>query len=163
HPDLAESLNNMGTSLIELGRLEEAREVLERALEERRAIFGEGANDLVASTTFNLARVNEAPEIKKRLLEEALTGFEKSIGPEHPSVAFPLFELGKLELEVKRHEAALAFFDRAHDVRRANLPDDHRLLVLVRLGICQVLADLGRVDDSRGLDCREIQEAPGPS
>jgi len=172
HPDLAESLNNMGTSLIELGRMEEAREVLQRALADRRAIFGDDANDLVASTLFNLAKVIAEDDSRRAeaLFRESLASFEASLGSHHPSMAFPLLELGNLEFEKGRGDAALDLLRRAVEIRRGGLPAGHNLLEAAELALCEALRRLERHDEWRRRDCAnssaDVSEselsAPGP-
>ncbi|MEM9594209.1 MAG: serine/threonine-protein kinase [Acidobacteriota bacterium] len=155
HPDLAESLNNLGSSLYGLGRIEEAKEVLQRALIQRRAIFGDGPNDLVATTVYNLANVvpPEAPDRARELYEEALRGFEGSAGVDHPSVAFPLLELGELEQRAGRAADALPLIRRAFQVRQQGLPPDHPLLDDARDALCSSLRDLDRNEEAATLQC----------
>ena len=161
HPDLAETLNNMGTSLNELGRKEEARAVLEQALADRRAIFGEGANDLVATTLFNLAKAQPDGEEKRarELFREALGQFEKSVGKEHPMVAFPLFELGSLDLREERYEAALPMLERALAIRREALPADHPLTLAAHRALCDTLQGMGSTAERDRLACADVPSA----
>jgi tetratricopeptide (TPR) repeat protein len=134
HPDTAHSYNNVAYCLNGLGKAQEALPLFRKALEIRRQARGEGHPDTahsynnVASCLHDLGKAQEALPLFRKALEIRL----KVLGQGHPdtatsynNVAWCLNGLGKragamrhlrlalLGLDVGRHSAAAAGFDRS--------------------------------------------------
>jgi tetratricopeptide (TPR) repeat protein len=127
HEDVAERLNNLGLSLIELNRLAEAEPLLRRSLAIEEEIHGFD-HPRVATKLHNLVlllreanRLNEAEPIIRR----ALAIKERANGQDDPGVALVLANLGKLLTETNRHIEAEALFRRALAIDEKYYGPDH--------------------------------------
>jgi CHAT domain-containing protein len=134
--------SNMAPVLIELHRTPEAVASLQQALEVRRAI-GNKAN--IASTLMALGEADlaeEKPVEARKQYEEALT-----LAPEGSSgQAVALYQLGNLSLEAGELDQALAFHQRALDIR-GKLRNPHDV-VRSRIQMAAVQEARGKLTDA---------------
>ncbi len=80
-----DTVYSLATVFANLGRLEEAKKLLERALSSRERVLGINRQDILA-TVYNLASVvyqQGLLEEAKKLHERALSGYERVLGPNH--------------------------------------------------------------------------------
>jgi tetratricopeptide (TPR) repeat protein len=87
HPNVARDVNNLGSVYKAQGRLEEAREAYERALEIDEGAFGPD-HPRVAIRVNNLGSVYQDQgrlEEAREAFERALGILERFLGPDHPS------------------------------------------------------------------------------
>ena len=96
HPDLAQSLSNLGLLLQQTGRLDESEELGREALAIRRRTLGQ-QHVLIVQSLNNLGQLLQARRQYSQaeaLLRESLAMGTKLRGPEHPAVAISLNNLG---------------------------------------------------------------------
>ncbi len=127
HPDVSDSLTNLGIALAEQGRHAEAVPLFERALEIREKAFGPDGLG-VAGALLNLAhgydeqgRFGEAEELNKR----ALAIFEDARGRDHPDTAFAIVNLAHEYMRQGRYADAEPLQERALAIREKVLSPDH--------------------------------------
>jgi tetratricopeptide (TPR) repeat protein len=158
HLDVAQSLNDLGRVLRELGELPAARDAHRRALAVREARLGPDHLD-VADSVANLAVVagNLGEWSAARAAHErALAVREARLGPDHPLVAQSLSPLGNVLRELGDLPAARKALERALAIREAQHgPDDPRVAnSLATLGF--VLHDLGELPAARDAHQRAL-------
>jgi serine/threonine-protein kinase len=93
----------------------------------------------IAMSLHSQAKVDEARDFATR----SATMFERTVGPDHPDIAYPLGELAVLALEDDRLDEAAELFERMIAVRSAALGPDHPYL-------SEPISFLGRVELDRG-------------
>jgi CHAT domain-containing protein/Tfp pilus assembly protein PilF len=115
HPDVAESLNNLGVLLQATGDYPAARSTFERALAIWEAALGPDHPD-VATGLNNLAglhrRIGDYAAARP-LYERALRIRESALDPAHPSVAQSLNNLAVLQEAVGEYQSARTLYQRA--------------------------------------------------
>ena len=137
--------NDLGLVLQEMGRLDEAAEVLERLAEsERRLLDGDDVE--LAATLNNLALLKRAQgdiDGAIDLFDETLGVLTAAVGESHVYVASVLESIGILEERAGRYQAADSLMLAALDMRRDILGDTHPDIVngLNSLGLLHVQMD----------------------
>jgi serine/threonine protein kinase len=152
-PMLVTPLINIGDALTELGRYDEAREPIERALALRRALFeadaSPGNRRLLGEDLMNLANL----ESKAGNSEAAVEAYREALAllPEddHAARSQVLFNLGVDHQISGRHAQALGNYEEALRLAERVLPLDSELVVGARLGVGSVLVTLGREAEAR--------------
>ena len=127
HPQVAQTLNNLGLLYYNTGSPEKALALYTRALE----IFeklGKMEHMGYANTLNNLAGVY----VRKRRCKEALELYEKTLairekllGEEHPEVAKTLNNLAELYRQMGEHKKALPLYTRALKITEKSLGSEH--------------------------------------
>lgn len=111
----ASLLNQVGQCLFRHGRYDQARAILDKALELAYRIYGE-QNSRLSAIANNLGRVlmrlSELDEARRQF-EWSLSLDEQTYGNDHPHVAEILNNLGTCLLRLGRHEEARPMFERA--------------------------------------------------
>ncbi|MEP7362824.1 MAG: CHAT domain-containing tetratricopeptide repeat protein [Acidobacteriota bacterium] len=123
-----QSIMGLGMTRWRQNRLQEARSLLERALELRLALAGEW-DVYTAATIHNLSLiVGDQGDIAAQLELQlrALRIREKVWGLEHQNVANGLFTVGMTQLRLGKVTEARASFERSLQMRRKTLGDEHR-------------------------------------
>ncbi|MGQ0799286.1 MAG: tetratricopeptide repeat protein [Pseudomarimonas sp.] len=148
HPELAQTLSNLGLLRHSQGELEAAEAELREALAIRREAFASASHPLVAQAENNLAMVlhsRAAWDEAQTLLRGSLATLEASLGSTHPLVATAETNLGNLLLDRGDPAMALPRFERAVQLRESVLPEGHpyRAYSLIGLGLARL--DLGQV------------------
>ncbi|MBP7287541.1 MAG: serine/threonine protein kinase [Nannocystaceae bacterium] len=115
-PQLAGTRNDLGLTLIRMGRWAEAEEQLALALDDARRVRGED-HPLVATTSLNLGNAvlegRRDHDRARALYQRALAIREAVYGPLHPSVAEVLIALGVLHRRQGEWAASQGAFVRA--------------------------------------------------
>jgi tetratricopeptide (TPR) repeat protein len=95
HPQGLASLNNLAATLHASGRSEEARELFERVLTERRRQLGDAHPDTLATLNSLGALLLELgrPDAAEPLLSTSLERCRAALGPEHPLTLTAAFQL----------------------------------------------------------------------
>jgi class 3 adenylate cyclase/tetratricopeptide (TPR) repeat protein len=162
HPDVSDSLINLGIAVAEQGRHDESVQLFERALTIREKAFGPDST-AVAGALLNLAhgyaergRFTESEVLNKR----ALAIFEGTRGPEHPDTAFAIGNIAHGFMERGRYADAEPLLERALAIREKVLTADHpdvsvSLNNLADLYRCQRRYAEAEPLISRALDIRE--------
>lgn len=149
HPDVAESLNNLGMLYVEHDNYEEAEEFLQKALEIRKSNYGKKHSKFAESLN-NLAYFygkrhsysksrkwyadtnpddyNEA----ERLYLETLSLYQHLFGKEHPNNALTLWNLGDLYLIQGEYKSAEDCFVNAVEMLEKCLGSEHHDTVNAR-------------------------------
>ncbi len=151
-PALVPLLVNLSMILLDLDRREEAAEAGERA----RAILGPTPEDQLALSRVLdiIARargrgtVEERAE-SRRLLARVVEIREASLGPDHPSLATALHNLGVFILEGGEPDRARPILERAVAIAERSLGVDHSRTVDLRMGLGYVLERCGDVPAAR--------------
>lgn len=118
HPDVANTLNNMGIALGRLERFPEAMEALDRALQIRTMIYGKLHLE-IAATLHNIANVfQQMKNYDGALLcfEEAKRTQEALLGEDDVLVARTANAIGHLHFECNRFEPACKAYNEARAV-----------------------------------------------
>ncbi len=168
HPTVGASYNNIGGTLRELGRNEEALAAMERA----RAVWGAsyGPQHPVVATAHNgiggvLEQMGRFVEARERF-EQALQIREGAFGPDHISLAIILDNLGSVLTRLGEFDRAQRVVERALAMRERSLGSSHPHYPssLVNLGL--VAEKQGRLEDACAFHRRAIalwEESLGPT
>ena len=141
---MAERLNNLGLAVFSLGRLNESQQLLEDALDLRRAELPESAE--LAASLNNLALVLAAQDQREEaepLYRAALELRRSVLGNEHPSTTYSLTNLSTLLDQMNRLEEAEDGYREALQLRRTIFGDDHP-------AVASVLYQIGWLQSRRG-------------
>lgn len=152
-PELATSLNNLALAQMQLGHNEDARALLERALQQRRQLLPATHRDL-AQTLSNLGVLLQgAGELERagELLGEALRIREAALGSGHAQVAQARNNLALLLQDRGEIDAAIAMFRAARDSLHAQLPAGHALRAQADHNLGQALLEAGATAQARTL------------
>lgn len=125
HPMLADTLTGLGTALAQQGVFDESKRVLTRA----RVILEEAREPLVRltpvlSTLAGLALYTGDMDAAKPLYDRVLEIELATVGPDHPSVAGTLSNLGVWHINRREYLQARSYFERALAI--ANLDIESR-------------------------------------
>jgi tetratricopeptide (TPR) repeat protein len=149
HPDVAESLNNLGMLYVENDNYEEAEEFLQRALEIRKSNYGtehpKFAESLNNLAYFYKKRYYYSKIIKlyvdtnqedyhkaEKLYLKTLTLYQHWFGKEHPNIAFTKWNLGNLYLIQGEYKTAKTYFVNAVEMLEKCLGTEHHDTVNAR-------------------------------
>ncbi len=134
-------LSDKAVTLAELGQKEEARRLMDRALQlEQRHLPAD--HPTIAAHYSNLAGILKSlGEFAKarRLLEQSIEIEKKHFGADHPALALRHWWLGDLDVAEKRRPDAAASYHRAHEIMVKHLPPDHAHLLM----LSKILEQLG--------------------
>jgi len=123
---VAGALNNLATTLVAMGRYEEARKTATRALNIHEELIPDDYRvalslGVLASAHAGLGDKNEA----RKLRERAVGLTERSLGADHPQVAYRLVSLARLQTELGELDAAYSSLERALAIRETQLGSHH--------------------------------------
>ena len=141
HPDITNSLNNLGIVQEELRDYAAGRKSHEEALAIRRKALPVDHPD-IANSLNNLGIVQY--ELRdyaaaRKSHEEALAIRRKALPESHPDIAYSLHNLGIVQYELREYAAAKQSHEQALAIFRKSLPPDHPLIAtsLNNLGVVQ--------------------------
>lgn len=149
HPELGTTMSNFATTLMGLGRHEEAFDTWHRAIEIQQRRQGDDRRLLgVTQGVFGyqlwtVGRLDES----ERMLREALATFG-AIDPAHPDRAAPLVNLGTLLTDTQRAEEALPLLREGVALRAARLPPGNWRLEAARSSLGACLHALGQDEEA---------------
>jgi non-specific serine/threonine protein kinase/serine/threonine-protein kinase len=162
----ARLLTTLGSVNMGLGRLDEARPLLDRALAIRRELLGADHPEL-SRTLSRLGwwhyRVGEYDEAE-RLTREALRIVERTAGPQSLELAWRLRSLARVLWVTGRFDEARTLYERALSIAEQTLGPDHRDVADILRWYGILMIDVGeyRVARRLGERCIAIYEAqPG--
>ncbi len=167
HPQVARSLNGLGTVALLKGEETEAEIFLRRA-------FSIVESKLSPEHVFTAQVLNNIAVAGSRsgeddihvVFEDAIQGFKVSLGDRHPEVATSLNNLGVHWNRSGNSEKALEAHAEALSIRKAALPEDHPSIGTSYNNLAIALDDLGRADEALELKQRALgvfEKAYGPS
>lgn len=146
HPDLAQSLNNLGFVLTIQGRLSEAEPFFREALAMHRRLFTDDhahlANSLnnVGNLLHNQGRLAEAEPFYR----DSLAMHQRLIKGDHGQVAIGLNNLGMLLLAQGKATEAERFLQDSLAMRRRLFKGDHQEVAMALHNLAGVLSALGK-------------------
>jgi CHAT domain-containing protein/Tfp pilus assembly protein PilF len=141
HPDIADSLNNLGIVQRALRDYEGARQSHEEALAIRRRVLPKDHPDIAQSLHY-LGTVQwqlRDYEAAHQCLREALAISRNSLPKNHPNIAANLNNLGIVQRALRDYAGARQSHEEALAIRRKALPKDHPDIAsnLTSLGVVQ--------------------------
>jgi serine/threonine protein kinase/tetratricopeptide (TPR) repeat protein len=139
HPSEAHLLSDHALGLIEIGRLDEARALLQDALAMARAAYGK---DHLQAGRIELALANVAQQRGELGLalahtQESLRIHEQALGAGHATLAEVYVMLGVVELRRERYDASLAAYRSALDIQRRSLGSDAPMVGVTHLNLAE--------------------------
>ncbi len=152
HWRVANSLHALGATIACQGRFPEAIDLYNQSLEIRRQAGKE--DTLFGRTLLVLAESYRNQKNYSQALEaghQALENFEKTRGPEHTDVAWPLYEIGRSYQELERFAEAEPYLRRSLDIRLRRLEPDHVEVAKVQYVLAKCLVRLGRSGEAKPL------------
>ena len=139
-----------GLLAVQQGRLDQARQLFEAAVETKSSLFGPTHLSLapalsrLGDVALEQGRLEEA----RPLLERALAINRRHLGGDHPNVAGTLAQLGMLALEQGAFETALAHHSEALAIRRQTAMEQPVRVAMSLTDTANALGGLGRFDDA---------------
>ncbi len=150
HPDTLSSRNNLACAYESAGRLDEAIDLYEQTLTDRRRVLGDDHPDTLTSRN-NLAyayesagRLDEAID----LYEQTLTDSERVLGDDHPDTLSSRNNLAGAYASAGRLDEAIALYEQTLTDRRRVLGDDHPDTLTSRNNLAYAYASAGRLDEA---------------
>jgi serine/threonine-protein kinase len=156
HAEVADSLEQLGSTLFRAGRGSESLRNLEEALEIRLAVLGPDHEDTARSFYF-LGVPNAAMgeyDRAEQYLQRALPLLEDTLGPESKLVAWCHNDLGALRFVQERYAEALPHLEQALELKRELLGPDHPDVFIGLNNIGYVHAKLGNFAKSESYEGR---------
>jgi tetratricopeptide (TPR) repeat protein len=147
---LAEAHSTLGTVLMDMRRLEEARERFQTALALRRRVFG-NADPRVAESLNNLAAVEAEVGDREAALDryqEALEIKRQLLSAEDPRIAVSLLNLSALLMTMDRYAEAEPLQREALACLRRTLDPGHWKVAHAELSLGGCLGKLGKHDEA---------------
>ncbi|WP_376694710.1 tetratricopeptide repeat protein [Wenzhouxiangella sp. EGI_FJ10305] len=148
-PVRAGFINGLGLTLYSLGRLDEARELLERALAIR--LEHQPGSAELAESHNNLALLHataDRNELARDHYERAIELRRSVLGEDHPTTSFSLTNLASLLVQTGRAEEALPAFREALAIRRNAFNADHPAVGSVLYQMGWAYANLEQYDEA---------------
>jgi tetratricopeptide (TPR) repeat protein len=153
HPDTLLSVDNTGTVLMDMGRVEEALVLFKRTVEEIESTLG----PMHPSTLRSVSSLSNALVCVGRLeealplLKRALKGTEASLRPMHPDTLTSVRGVGVVLMKMGRQEEALPLLKRVLEGREAALGATHPHTLQSVSNMGTLLMKMGRVEEGRSL------------
>ena len=148
NPEVAATLGNLGNVLRKLGRDDEARAALERALGILERTSGL-ANDLAIGILAARGKLTRDPVEARRRLEDVLERRIALVGRNHSSVADAVNDLGNLARNQGDLAVAVADYTRALAIYQAALGANHPRVSVALSNLGELALQRGRFDDAR--------------
>jgi tetratricopeptide (TPR) repeat protein/tRNA A-37 threonylcarbamoyl transferase component Bud32 len=149
-PVRARFMNGLGLTLYSLGNLEEAGELLERALAIRSEHNPESAE--LAESYNNLALLYatiDRHEMARDYYDRAIVLRRRVLGEDHPTTSFSLTNLASLLVQTGQAEEAMPAFREALAIRRNAFGPEHPAVASVLYQMGWANANLERFDQAR--------------
>jgi tetratricopeptide (TPR) repeat protein/predicted Ser/Thr protein kinase len=158
HPDVALTLNSLGTFYAYHGEMAKAEPLLQRALAIREAALGPGHPD-VAATLNNLGGIESSlghAALAESLLKRGLAIREAALPPDHPDLAANLEGLAVIYDDQGRWAEGDPLHRRALAIWEKTLGPEHPRIGLILTNLAKSSAALGRPAESEALSKRAI-------
>jgi serine/threonine-protein kinase len=153
HPDVADTLNEIGNALMDAGKPAAARERLEQALKIRRQLV-RGDDASVARTLMDLGRVaqdNGDPAGAERYLRDSLAMYTRLGLGEGTAASDVMGELGIQYVYAGRFAEAVEQFQSALKIDRLALGEDYPRTLMETHNLAVALQSIGRFDEAEPL------------
>lgn len=145
HPDVAQSLGNLGSLYDAKGDYERAEQLHQRALMIREKVLGP-EHLSVATSLNNLAELYRQRSEYARaepLLQRALTIYEKTLGSDHPDVTIPMNNLALLYSAKGEYAKAEVLYQRALTISEKAFGPEH-------LNLATLLSNISALHHTEG-------------
>ena len=154
----AELYHTLGTIYQKLGSYDQAESLLHSALDQRRALFGEGHTDVADSQiALGLLRVDQAKlDDAERLVQQGFESIRRTMPPEHPSYAQATAALGRVFRERGDYDQAVKLLDEAVHLYSASRSAEADLAATMT-ALANTHFYAGRLDVSEALN-RQVLE-----
>jgi serine/threonine-protein kinase len=158
HPDVGDTLNDLGTIADEKGDYDQAERLLKRVLAIYEKALGPdhpnvaGALHNLAITTYLKGDYDQAEQLYKR----ALTIDEKTLGPNHPQVADTLNNLAVCVCYKGDYDQAEQLFKRALTIKEKTLGPNHPKMAEAFGNLGMIALDKGDYDQAEQLYKRAL-------
>jgi tetratricopeptide (TPR) repeat protein len=151
HPMVARALAGLADDLVELGRLDEALELMKRAMNIAENAFGEGNAELGEYLYSLCAVYGRRAEfaLALPLCRRSLEVTEKALGTEHPRLVSPLLTLARTYVGLAQPAEAIPIAERA--LHLAEKLGARNIIATARADLAIALWNAER-DRSRALD-----------
>lgn len=158
----ADALTCLGTAEMNRGKYEQARELLEAALNQREAFFGQD-HPRVADAASRLGNLEAAVanyQAAYDLHKRALDIWTKAFGPNDPVTSRAYHNLGFVHVGLDDIDGAVGWYTQALKAETSSLGADHPSTALTEANFASVLLLQGKVDDAYALlvHAMEVQE-----
>ncbi|CAN0055498.1 unnamed protein product [Ectocarpus fasciculatus] len=157
------ALHNLGTCLLQAGKLEEGKDMLRRSLAiHRKNENHDGADE--AQTLYNLASyLRQTGELKKaeELIRSCLSIREAKLGAEHISVGVALKQLGLCLGEQKRSAEAVDALKRSLSIHEVHLGLEHTEIPSVLHPLAGCLIQTGKINEAEEMMRRCLANLEG--
>ena len=153
HPDVADTLNEIGNALLDAGKPVAARERLEQALKVRRQLV-RGDDASVARTLMDLGRVaqeNGDPAAAERYLRDSLAMYTRLGLGESTAASDVMGELGIQFVFAGRFAEAVEQFQSALKIDRVALGEDYPRTLMETHNLAVALQSIERFDEAEPL------------
>ncbi len=161
HPEVAASLNRLGSTRWDQGRYAEAQAIHERALAIRERALGSDHPDVAQSlqnlghTHWEQGRYAEA----QPLYERALLICERALGRDHPAVANALEGLGNAHYSQGWYDTAMPLYERSLAIRERALGSDDPHVAHSLNNIANIHWEEGRYAEARPRYARASEDS----
>jgi tetratricopeptide (TPR) repeat protein/tRNA A-37 threonylcarbamoyl transferase component Bud32 len=145
HPDVADALMRLGVVAVYSGKDDEALAHLRQSLDIREKALPPDDADVAWSLSWLGATMRHKGEDHvgaRQLLQRAEAIFEKRLGPTHWAVGWCFNDLGGSYLATRELETARPFFQKALDVKKVALGDEHPDTAIGMYALANVLTEL---------------------
>jgi serine/threonine protein kinase/tetratricopeptide (TPR) repeat protein len=162
--EVAAMQNTLGESLLGLGAASLAVEVLQKAVDARKAGLGPDDPDtLITMGNLAMAYYEDSGKTAKSLplQEEALTRAKSRLGPDHSVTLASANNLGLGYLAAGRFDEAIPLFKDTLDRRKANLEPNHPATLTSMANLASCYKAAGRFDEALplGRETLELRKA----
>lgn len=153
HPELAETLYQLGGVRVHLGAYHSAEQVLSESVAMDRQLYGGQHADLANALAYQAAALTElgAPDEAAELLEEAFDLYHLLKLDHHVYRAGALMVLGRLLQRTGRSAEAVPVLHEALEIRRQSYGERHCQTMPAAALLGASLLSLGRVDEAEPL------------
>jgi tetratricopeptide (TPR) repeat protein len=150
HRDIAKALNNLAQTYSNQGEHTQAEPLFLEALEIQKCVLGETHSDIafslnnIAALYEDLGRTQEAESFYREALKIRL----EVLGKNHVNVAITMNNLAKLYQNNQRCLEAKPLYTEAVEILKANLRDDHPVLIRVKENLESVHKSLNKAEEN---------------
>ncbi|ERF76311.1 hypothetical protein EPUS_04169 [Endocarpon pusillum Z07020] len=150
HEEALQTLHDIGITLYDQDRYDEALEWYHRALTGRKKSLGEEHKDTLY-TMYNIGLILQIQQRYDEALEwyhQFLTGSEKSLCEEHEDILDTVYAIGGILHDQERYDEALEWYHRALAGRKMSLGELHKDTLRIMHDIGRILHDQERYDEA---------------
>jgi tetratricopeptide (TPR) repeat protein len=142
-------LSNLASLYIKLDRPSDALPLLERAVEGRQQLFGEGPETFASMNNLAMAYNRLGQDDRARQLWQTLLQRQRQhLGNDHPQTLATVGNLANVLQELGDRAAAEPLFREAFDGKRRILPQGHPSRLITEMNFANFLMSSGKLDEA---------------